>query len=268
MKDMKHTEIRKQNMKKDAQIPGETSGKLIHGILFSIIIISLLTVISLKILDPMTLPIRHVSINGDFNHLSTVLLQERASKVVRGGFFIVNVESIQNVVSEDPWVKDILVRRIWPDRIMVDIKEQEAVAKWKDNALLNHDAMIFFPDISTIPDDLAYLSGPDKYSGLVLDYFYQLRNIIPDSLNIKELHFSDRRSWELILNNDLTLHFGKADVMDKAREFFKYYPRISMNEKRQINYVDLRYTNGFVIGWQINDETELNNGQKENGKKI
>lgn len=100
--------------------------------------------ISLKILDPMTLPIRHVSINGDFNHLSTVLLQERASKVVRGGFFNVNVESIQNVVSEDPWVKDILVRRIWPDRIMVDIKEQEAVAKWKDNALLNHDAMIFF----------------------------------------------------------------------------------------------------------------------------
>lgn len=55
--------------------------------------------------------------------------------------------------------------------------------------------------------------------------------------------------------------------MDKAREFFKYYPRISMNEKRQINYVDLRYTNGFVIGWQINDEIELNNGQKENGKK-
>jgi cell division septal protein FtsQ len=57
--------------------------------------------------------------------------------------------------------------------------------------------------------------------------------------------------------------------MDKAKQFFKYYPQISnKNEKRRINYVDLRYTNGFVIGWQSNNESEFNNGQKQNGKKI
>jgi len=104
---------------------------------------------------------------------------------------------------------------------------------------------------------------------LVLDYLDQFREVIPESLNVKELHLSDRRSWELTLDNDLTLYFGKTDVMDKAKQFFKYYPQISNNnEKRRINYVDLRYTNGFVIGWQSNNESEFNNGQKQNGKKI
>ncbi|NNE38935.1 MAG: FtsQ-type POTRA domain-containing protein [Gammaproteobacteria bacterium] len=268
MKRLKHTDMNNQEIATDNQIPAQASGKLVHGIVFSIIVITLLVVISLKILDPMTLPIRHVSINGDFNRLSPISLQERASNVVRGGFFNVNVETIQTVVSEEPWVKEIMVRRIWPDRIMVDIKEQQAVAKWGDSALINQGAVIFYPDLSTFPDELPYLSGPENFVALVVDYLNKFRGIIPESLKVEELHLSDRRSWELILDNDLTLHFGKTDVMEKARQFFKYYSQISNNDNRHIHYVDLRYPNGFVIGWKSNNQSELNNGRKENGKKI
>ena len=268
MKKMTIPGIQNKSSAKNKALSVESSGRFVHGLIFSIIVIALLAIVSIKLMNPMTLPIKQVSINGDFNHLSPVSLQERASSVVRGGFFNVNVETIQEALSEEPWVKEILVRRIWPDRILVDIKEQQAVAKWGDNGLINQEAFIFYPEISTFPENLPYLSGPDNSAGMLLEYLEQFRKIIPETIVVKELHLSNRRSWELILDNDLVLQFGKVDVLEKARQFFQYYSGIHNKTEREINYVDLRYTNGFVIGWQAVNESEMKNGQEKNGKKI
>jgi cell division septal protein FtsQ len=54
-------------------------------------------------------------------------------------------------------------------------------------------------------------------------------------------------------------------VLEKARQFFQYYSEIYNNNEQEVSYVDLRYTNGFVIGWQGVNETEIKNGQKKNG---
>lgn len=265
MTKLKNSDIQNQISASGAGVSKNTSRRIMQGMIFTIGLVTFLFIIGHKLSDPMTLPVRHVSINGDFYHLSPKSLQERASKVVRGGFFNVNVDAIQEVVSEEPWVKEIMVSRIWPDRIMVDIKEQEAIAKWKNNALINEDAFIFYPDISTIPEQLPYLSGPENSANLILEYLHKFTEIIPNTVKVKELHLSDRRSWELILDNNLVLHLGKTDVLEKTRQFFKYYSSISVTDGRQINYVDLRYTNGFVIGWQTKNESQLINGLEKNG---
>lgn len=252
----------------DENVLVETKVKCIQGLIFTLLIIGTLIFVVIRLSDPMTLPIRHVSINGDFVHLSPVSLQERASSVVRGGFFNVNVETIQEVVSNEPWVKEIMVSRVWPDRISVDIKEQEAVAIWKDNALLNADSFIFNPELSTFPEGLPYLSGPENSNSLVMEQLYKITEILPEPLKVKELHLSERRSWKLILDNNVKLQIGKKNILEKVNQFIKYYPGLYENNERKVNYVDLRYTNGFVTGWKTNNETELMTRQGKNGEEI
>ena len=252
----------------DEEVSVETQRKFIQGLIFTILLIGLLMFVVMKLSNPMTLPIRHVSINGDFVYLSPASLQERASSVVRGGFFNVNVETIQEVVSDEPWVKEIMVSRIWPDKISVDIKEQDAVAIWKENGLLNADAFIFNPDRSTFPEGLPYVSGPINSARLVMDQLHKITDILPEPFEVKELHLSDRRSWKVVLDNNVELHIGKTNVLEKVNQFIKYYPGLYENDERNINYVDLRYTNGFVIGWKINNESKLITRQGQNGEEI
>lgn len=66
----------------------------------------------------------------------------------------------------------------------------------------------------------------------------------------------------------MKLQIGKKNILEKVNQFIKYYPGLYENNERKVNYVDLRYTNGFVTGWKTNNETELMTRQGKNGEEI
>ncbi len=246
----------------------KSSLQYVPGILVSLTVIILLTVVGMKLIDPTTLPIRQVSVTGEFLNLSPIGLQERVSNAVRGSFFNVNVEEIQNLLLDEPWVKEVSVNRVWPDKITVTIKEQKAVAQWGDQGLLNSEAVLFVPDKDTFPDGLPILSGPGNTAGLVLGNIEKLRTILPDGLDITQLALSDRRSWTLKMNNGLDIRLGKTGVIEKTYQFFEYFPMAEMNELEMIMYVDMRYTNGFIVKWNPELNSELQNRLETNGEEI
>jgi cell division protein FtsQ len=246
----------------------DSQQRLIPGLLVTILILALLGFIGTKLVDPSTLPVRHVSVSGDFVHLSPVSLQERVSEVVKNGFFNINVETIQNVLLQEPWVMEVSVKRIWPDKITVNIREQNAIAQWGVSGLLNSNAHIFYPDPSTFPENLPIIIGPDISAGLVMDQLIQIQNVLPEGLVVNELSLSDRRSWKLMLNNGLLIRLGKHNIKSRLEQFFRYFPVSAMSRLGQIQYIDMRYTNGFVIRWYPDTKSELNNGQVNNGEKI
>jgi cell division protein FtsQ len=253
----------------DYEIDGNRSPiQYIPGILVSLTVIILLTIAGLKLMDPSTLPVRHVSVTGDFVHMSPVGLQERVSEVVRGSFFNVNVETIQNLLLEEPWVREVSVKRVWPDRITVTISEQNAVAQWDEYGLLNSDAVLFMPDKATFPKELPVLFGPENATDLVLGNLDKLRAILPEGLDVAELALSSRRSWTLKLNNGLLIRLGKSGVIEKTYRFFEYFPTAGLSDLEKIKYVDMRYTNGFIVRWNPDMKPELQNRLGTYGEEI
>ncbi|MEX2354049.1 MAG: hypothetical protein WD709_07670, partial [Gammaproteobacteria bacterium] len=81
-----------------------TGPHLFSGLVFTLAVIGLLGFGAMKLMDPATLPVRHVSVSGDFIHLSPFSLERRVSDVVRGGFFNVNVDTIKQTLIQEPWV--------------------------------------------------------------------------------------------------------------------------------------------------------------------
>lgn len=240
----------------------------IPGILISITVITLLIIVTVKIMDPSTLPVRHVSVTGDFVHLSPVVLQDRVSEVVRGGFFNVNVDAIQNVLLDEPWVQEVSVKKVWPDSITVTIREQNPVAQWNDEELLNGDAILFQPERISFPEGLPVLRGPDNTAGLVLGNLHRLNVILPDGLDVVELNLSERRSWTLKLNNGLIIRLGKSAMLEKTQQFFEYFPITTLTDLEKIMYVDMRYTNGFIVRWNPEQKQELQNRLGTYGEEI
>ena len=231
----------------------------VPGLLFLLLVLVFFTWGIKHLLDPHTLPIRHVSVKGDFYHLVPVSLEERASNVVRGGFFNVNVETIKEVLSEEPWVRDVTVKRVWPDSITVYIKEQVAVALWQDKGLLNDEAELFSPDVSTFPINLPRFHGPDGTYSLLLDTYRYIERIVPNKLKIKDLILTDRRAWEVKFENGITVLLGRSELENRIKRFAQHVPSELSNRLQDIVSIDMRYTNGFSILWNSDVASDLNN---------
>jgi cell division protein FtsQ len=227
------------------------------GIILAAGALGLLAYGVLVLLDPQTLPIRHVRIQGEFQHLSTDGLQERASRVVRGGFFNVNVETIQRVLLEEPWIRTVSVKRVWPDRITVSIREQTAVARWNGSALLNDEARIFAPEPATFPSGLPVLRGPEGSHGQMLDFYQQLRAALPPDLRISEVTLSSRRSWHVGFVDGPHVYLGRTNISKRTRRFVEYLPQRLGEHFDRIRSVDMRYTNGFAVRWEPDYKPDL-----------
>jgi len=246
----------------------ESGSHLLPGLVFTLLVFGLLGFGAVKIMDPATLPVRHVSVSGDFVNLSPFSLEQRVGDVVRGGFFNVNVETIQRTLLDEPWVRQVSVKRIWPDRITVTIREQTAVAKWGEDGLLNPDAEIFYPEQATFPDGLPLLSGPQNTNHLVMESFLDIQTILPEGLLLEELTLSERRSWELKLQNGPVIRLGKTGIINRIERFIDFFPVHDLSTTEKIRYIDMRYTNGFAIRWNPDIKPDKQVGQESYGKKI
>lgn len=209
------------------------------------------------LLDPQTLPIRHVRVKGQFQHLSTDRLQERASEVVRGGFFNVNVDTIQRVLLEEPWIRAVSVKRVWPDRITVSIREQSAVVRWNDAALLNDEARLFAPDKATFPQGIPVLRGPEGSHAQILEFYQRLRQALPREYRIAEVTLSNRRAWHVGFASGPHVYLGRTNISKRTKRFIEYLPDRLGEQFDRMRSVDMRYTNGFAIRWEPDHQPDL-----------
>jgi len=240
--------------------------RTITGLFFFIILVVLIVWGRSVLMHPQTLPIKNVRIEGEFRQLSPGTLQTIVAGAVKGGFFNVNVEAIQNALYRNPWVYEVTVRRLWPDGLSVQVTEQTAVARWGDQGLINASAVFFAPEQQTFPEHLPVFNGPENTWSLLFNRYVQVRELLDTrAAGVKSLTLDDRWAWSFILEHGPRIHLGRRDVTDRLERFVNFvYPGI---EKRfdHIEVVDMRYTNGFAVKWKNNSSENIQPEQKNHG---
>lgn len=247
------------------EIEGHSSDRTGFSYLLLLLLAVLFVWICLTLMRPDILPVRNVRIEGEFRRLSPDKLQSIVIDTVRGGFFNVNVDEIKKVLLNDQWVQQVTVRRIWPDSLTVQVSEQIAVARWGEQGLINGYGEYFSPDPDTYPNGLPVLEGPENTYILMLEQYHLLQNILKRSgLVISSLSLNERRSWTVRLSNGPLLVLGKKNAEGRMKRFAIYLGDELKVDLSDIERVDLRYTNGFSVGWKQNSsDSEL--GQNHHG---
>jgi len=256
---MKHAGRREAGMR-NWRLPG--------GALLAVMMIAVAGLGASHLSDPRTLPIRHVRINGEFRHLSPAALQEAASDVVRGGFFNVNVETVRAALLREPWVRDVAVRRVWPDSLSLHVTEQIPVAQWGDEGLLNGDAQRFAPERGTWPAGLPVIAGPAGAEPAMLEqYRYMDGALARHGLKVARVDLNERRSWSLTVADGPEVILGRRDAVSRFDRFTTVLPGHLLESLARIAVVDMRYTNGFAVRWKEEGISELKAGGEEHGEK-
>ncbi len=203
------------------------------------------------LMDPQTLPVKQLQLEAPFNKVSKEQLFDVIQPNAHGGFFNVDVDAVTTAVESLPWVEYASVRRIWPDALHVSVREQTALARWQDQALVNVSGELFFPAADSFPQGLIELDGPKSTVAQMADQFNAFKNVLGESeLQMESIRLTERRAWEVHLTNGATVVLGRCDVKERLQRFVEFYPRLSA-QLSDAQHVDMRYTNGFAVKWQV-----------------
>jgi cell division protein FtsQ len=215
---------------------------------------------SLALLDR---PIASIEISGPFQRVSALQIEEAISDAVDVGFVGADLGGIQSRIVALPWIDQARVARRWPDRIAITVTEQVPAAIWGQNGLLNTRGELFMSDARHVPAELPHLSGPDEHSADVATRYLEIRDrLIPAGLDLRRVHLDARGSWEMTLQNGIEIRLGRRNVDERTDLFVDIVADIITSRAQDIDYIDMRYGNGFTIGWHGGPDTPVAKPQR------
>lgn len=197
-------------------------------------------------------PIARVSISGDLEYVSASYLQKELAPLVRGRTWLsLDLTSLRDRARDIEWLREVRVSREWPNALRFELFEQEPVARWNDDALLNNRGQPFLPGpISEFGQRLPDLGGPDGSGREVLSYYDSLRRTLADlSLTITQLRLEPRGAWRFQVNDGAWVILGRNDLDARLARFIAAWKRQLGEQASQMRYVDLRYPNGVSVAW-------------------
>jgi cell division protein FtsQ len=154
-------------------------------------------------------------------------------------------------VEQLPWVDSATVERQWPQALSIRVVEQVAAARWGTNGLLNTRGELFISEARHIPPELPRLSGPPGTQGEVARrYLAAQGQLIEAGMRLTAVRLDARGSWEFDLDNGITVRLGRRQVDERFQRFVTAGVGQIAAHSSDINYIDMRYTNGFAIGWR------------------
>ncbi|MCP3674495.1 MAG: FtsQ-type POTRA domain-containing protein [Gammaproteobacteria bacterium] len=164
------------------------------------------------------------------------------------GFFSSDLELIEEQLEAISWLQKVELRRVWPDRLHIKIKEHKAIAHWNSGALINEYGGIFKPSDVTGLDTLPILSGPEQELLNMLKTFKALQELLtPIDMQLKVLNLNHRYSWSLQLANGIDLEVGRKNLIQRVERFITLYPLLKRESDLVIAKVDLRYDTGLAV---------------------
>lgn len=206
-------------------------------------LIVLYSVIRFAIHQPV-FAMRELRVGGSTAHVTLEQVEAIARNGVHGTFFTLDLVRLRGSFEKLPWVRKVDIRRAWPDRIDVVIEEHQPLARWGNEALVNRQGEVFE---AAYDASLPVFVGPAGTSREVALQYESLRGAF-SSIGREPVHvqLSQRRAWRVRLDDGMTLEIGREQAASRLTRFLSAYQRTLAPLNRRIDYVDLRYANGFA----------------------
>ena len=197
-------------------------------------------------------PIETVAVTGRFQRVSPADIERVVKDELHGaGLLSVNLEGVRRALHTLPWVDAVSVQRAWPRGLAVLVIEQTAVARWAGGGLVNARGELFAADERHIPPELPQLSGPEgKEPEVAQRYLAAAGRLTQAGLRMTALRLDARGAWEFDLADGVTVRLGRREVDERFEKFMNAALKLITQRGEDISYVDMRYTNGFAIGWR------------------
>ncbi|MGH8292249.1 MAG: cell division protein FtsQ/DivIB [Gammaproteobacteria bacterium] len=189
-------------------------------------------------------------ITGRLAHVPPQAVQGAVRSALGSGFFTTHVDAVRNAVAALPWVASAAVRRSWPHTLYVEVTEEQPVVRWNGNGLMDAGGRVFVHSDDSAWVQLPVLNGPQgSEADLLAEYYTFAALLAPHALVLRQLTVDARGDASLQLGNGLEVRLGRENAELRLERFVSVSLPTLASQLASVAYVDMRYTNGFAVGY-------------------
>jgi cell division protein FtsQ len=190
-------------------------------------------------------PLRELRITTEPAHVSRAQIEAVVRRDLRGNFFTLDLAQARKSFEAIAWVRKADVRRQWPDRLDVTLEEHVPLARWGTLGLVNTQGEVFQAQYE---GQLPVFNGPNGAAKeMAIQYAYFRRALEAIGREPVQVNVSARRAWSIRLDGGTTLELGRADIEGRLARYVQNHAQAASLLGRRMEYVDLRYANGFAV---------------------
>ncbi|MDC1311612.1 cell division protein FtsQ/DivIB [Burkholderiales bacterium] len=194
--------------------------------------------------------VNRINFVGDIKHVSRDQFNSVVTKSFKGGFFNLNLREAKVSLEQLSWIKNVEIKRNWPNAIDVLVSERNVVARWESGGLLDISGQIFN---GAVDKRLPILSGPIGHNETVVAQYLKLTELLkPYGVTLDRLRLTKQQSWSGRLSNGTAVALGKRNIASRIERFMRFLPGSQARHKSSVEFADLRYANGFSVGPSVN----------------
>ncbi|MDR3433611.1 MAG: cell division protein FtsQ [Rouxiella aceris] len=236
-----------------------SNGGQLAGMLFLLMVLATIGWSAWAVLswmdDARRLPLSELVVTGDRHYTTNDdIRQAILSLGAPGTFMTQDVNVIQQQIERLPWIKQVSVRKQWPNELKIHLVEYVPVAHWNDLHMMDADGQPFsIPAERVAKQKMPLLYGPEGSEQDVLQGYQAMsQQLAYGKFTVKSVSMTARHSWQLTLDDDTRIDLGRDDRTGRLQRFIELHPRLQQQadaDKRRISYVDLRYETSAAVGW-------------------
>jgi cell division protein FtsQ len=202
---------------------------------------------------------KRIEVRGELQHVTTASIRAAIAGRLRGNFFTLRLDDARRVLETVPWVAQASVRRVWPNRLRVTLREFRALGAWDDGRLLSDSGELFVANVAEaeVFGPLPTLGGPEDSAREVARRYYEIAaGLAPLSMTVDAIDVSERRSWTVRATGSeagsTTFVLGRDDrpdvVLDRLADAVTAFPMVFARMGGLPERIDTRYANGLAAG--------------------
>jgi cell division protein FtsQ len=197
-----------------------------------------------------------VRLEGDLQRNSVTTVRANAMPHLAGNFFTMDLGHTRAAFEQVPWVRHAVVRRVWPDKLVVALEEHQPVALWEgdenSDKMVNSHGEVFEANVGDVEDDsLPQFAGPEGTSAQVLEMYRRLQPMFGAlDAEVTALRLSGRGSWKVDLDDGAAIELGRGtqdEVAERTTRFIRTLPQVLHKFNAPLESADLRHAEGYAV---------------------
>lgn len=207
--------------------------------------------------------VTQIQIEGSFERVGASDIEAALQPLLAEGFLALPLDAARDRLASMPWVARSRVERIWPGTLRVRVWERQPFARWNAGDLLDTESQVFTPRAEELPSSLPQLGGVPGHEREVMETYQRLNERLQGSpFLLSSLHQDARGEWTGRSRDGVELRFGRGEPAERLPVLLGAALNKLSEELSQVDHIDLRYTNGFAVGWRSQPVT---GGSENNG---
>lgn len=217
----------------------------IANLLYALAAVLMLYAVVFVVVHLPIFPLRHVRVEGEMQHVTREQIQLIASRHLHGNFFTLDLAQARNAFLKLPWVRNVSVRRRWPDLLEVTVEEHRELARWGEIGLVNTHGELFQ---AASDHELPVFYGPGTGVQEVATHYARYRALLqPTGIAIAQLTLTPRHAWRIGTDRSMVMELGRDQTEQRLQKFVEVYAQTLGTLNVPVSYADLRYPNGFAV---------------------